>query len=72
MKKTLIMLTLLLVASSSFAMKKADFIKSGLVILSETETQLTMQAPDGSIVIAIALKTQSKKGKDGKDYFVLK
>ena len=54
MKKILLMLSLLLVASSSFAMKKADFIKSGFEVIAETDTYIIF------------------KGKDGKDYFVLK
>ena len=47
-------LTLLIFSANTFAMKKADFIKAGFIVTTETASYIVF------------------KGKDGKDYFVLK
>jgi len=70
-KTILLTLSLILAASSSMAMKKADFIKAGFIIISETRTQLVLMTPKGETVIAVA-SSNGEKAKDGRDYFVLK
>ena len=47
-------LTLLIFSANTFAMKKADFIKAGFIVVTETASHVVF------------------RGKDGKDYFVLR